>query len=78
MTGTEGARRPFWKPDNQAIGFPTNDAVKVVRLSGGVPVRLCGSTSGDGLQGTWNRSGVILFSDLEGLHRVRESATEQQ
>ena len=35
---TEGASGPFWKPDSQAIGYFTDEQLKVVALSGGSPV----------------------------------------
>jgi Tol biopolymer transport system component len=59
MPGTEGAGRPFWSPDSRYIGFMADNKLKKVEVTGGPPITLCESGSrGDG---TWSRSGVILF-----------------
>ncbi len=59
----EGAQYPFWSPDGTEIGFFTRSgaALKVIPADGG-PVRtLCASRNGKG--GSWNRDGVIIFTD---------------
>jgi len=59
----EGAQYPFWSPDGTEIGFFTRSgaALKVIPADGG-PVRtLCASRNGKG--GSWNRDGVIVFTD---------------
>ena len=59
----EGAQYPFWSPDGTEIGFFTRSgaALRVIPADGG-PVRtLCASRNGKG--GSWNRDGVIIFTD---------------
>jgi Tol biopolymer transport system component len=59
VPGTENAWRPFWSPDSRYIGFLAGDKLKKVEVSGGPPVTVCETRSaGDG---SWSRSGVILF-----------------
>jgi Tol biopolymer transport system component len=59
IPGTEDAGRPFWSPDSRYIGFMAGNKLKKVEVSGGPPVTVCESGSrGDG---SWSRSGVILF-----------------
>ena len=70
LTGTIGARSPFWSPDSRFIGFFAEGKLKVMPAAGGPAQILCGET-GLGAGGTWNRSGVILFaSDTGQLARV--------
>jgi hypothetical protein len=73
LEGTEGASSPFWSPDSQSIGFfaseklPPGDVwLKTVRVSGGLPVELCGVPHGE-RSATWNRGGVIIFGSFGGL-----------
>ncbi len=59
----EGAQYPFWSPDGTEIGFFTRSgaALRVIPADGG-PVRtLCASRNGKG--GSWNRDGVIIFTE---------------
>ena len=68
LPGTEGARFPFWSPDNHWIGFFTANKLKKIEVSGGPPQTLCDVLVPTG--GAWNRDGIILFSGLSGLFRV--------
>jgi eukaryotic-like serine/threonine-protein kinase len=70
LAGTEGGTLPFWSPDSQSIGFFANNELKTVRLSGGLPIALCAARDFYGISGAWNRKDVILFADVQGLHRV--------
>ena len=76
LEGTEGASSPFWSPDSQSIGFfaseklPPGDAwLKTVRVSGGLPVELCGVPHGE-RSATWNRGGVIIFGGSGVLQKI--------
>ena len=76
LEGTEGASSPFWSPDSQSIGFfasaklPPGDAwLKTVRVSGGLPVELCGVPHGE-RSAAWNRGGVIIFGGSGGLQKI--------
>ncbi|HEU5349992.1 MAG TPA: protein kinase [Terracidiphilus sp.] len=79
LAGTEGASMPFWSPDSQWIGFQANDELQKVAVSGGSPVALCDLRNLSLLNpshhttGTWNRDGVILFSNPGGIYRVADS-----
>jgi eukaryotic-like serine/threonine-protein kinase len=68
LPGTEGARGPFWKPDSESLGFFANEQLKTIRLNGGSPVVLCGTSipgpSGPGA--TWGAHDVIVFGDSSG------------
>jgi eukaryotic-like serine/threonine-protein kinase len=68
LPGTDDGRSPFWSPDSRFIGFFANNDLKVIPASGGPPQVLC-PDAGLGRGGTWNRDGVILFSDGQ-LRRV--------
>jgi serine/threonine protein kinase len=70
LSGTNGARTPFWSPDSRFIGFFTESKLKVIPAAGGPAQVLCGET-GLGRGGTWNRDGIILFGSENGrLRRV--------
>jgi eukaryotic-like serine/threonine-protein kinase len=70
--GVEGGYFPFWSPDSRYIGFFAEDGkLEKVPVSGGPPQVLCDASSGGG--GTWNRDGVIIFSDGDKLYRVPEA-----
>jgi serine/threonine protein kinase len=70
LSGTNGARTPFWSPDSRFIGFFAESKLKVMPAAGGPAQVLCSET-GLGSGGTWNRDGVILFGIENGqLRRV--------
>jgi Tol biopolymer transport system component/predicted Ser/Thr protein kinase len=73
LTGTQGARYPFWSPDNKWLGFFADGKLKKIDPSGGPAILLCDAPRGSG--GTWNQNGVIVFApDILGpLHRVSAS-----
>ena len=73
MPGTDGAQFPFWSPDSRSLGFFTGNEVKKVRLDGTPPETLCDNPAGYGRGGTWNRDGVILFSDGNAIYRTSAS-----
>jgi serine/threonine-protein kinase len=73
LSGTVGARRPFFSPDGQWVGFygySGERALKKVPLSGGTPIRLC--DAGEFWGGSWGEGGSIVFarSRYRGLMRV--------
>lgn len=71
LAGTEGARAPFWSPDNRSIGYFSSNTLQRVDASGGSRQILCSPCSG---QGTWNREGTIVFgSNHTGLQGVAAS-----
>ncbi len=70
LPGTEGAGTFFWSADSRSIGFFASGKLRRVDVAGGTAQTICESSEGRG--GTWNRDGVIVFSQIgaEGLFRV--------
>jgi serine/threonine protein kinase len=68
LPGTEGANGPFWDPTSRWIGFGANGKLQKIEVKGGQPQVICDASVGI-LMGTWNRDGVILFS--ESSHLIR-------
>jgi serine/threonine protein kinase len=64
MMGTEGARYPFWSADSRSIGFTATGKLKRIDVAGGEPQALASTTVPR--IGTWNSSGIILFSASTG------------
>ncbi len=73
LQGSEGAAYPFWSADSRNIAFFADGKLKRVPAAGGVVQTLCDAPAGRG--GTWNSSGVILFTPglKEPLYRIPES-----
>jgi serine/threonine protein kinase len=67
------AGSPFWSPDSKQIAFHSGGTLQKVDLSGGPPITICGDCGGYG--GTWNRDGVILFTNSRTGVLYRTSAT---
>jgi eukaryotic-like serine/threonine-protein kinase len=70
LPGTEGAQSAFWSADSRSVGFFAGGKLKRVDPAGGAAQPICESSEGRG--GTWNRDGVIVFSQIaaDGLFRV--------
>jgi Tol biopolymer transport system component len=66
LTGTGGARTPFWSPDSRVVAFFADRKLKTVAASGGPPLTLCDEV-GTGAGGTWNRAGSIVFAAETGV-----------
>jgi Tol biopolymer transport system component len=65
LAGTEGATFPFWSADGEHIGFFADGKLKRIDAAGGFPLTLYDAPNG--LGGTWNREGVIVFApSIEG------------
>jgi Tol biopolymer transport system component len=65
LPGTDGVSAPFWSRDSRFVAFFAGGKLKKIDVGGGPPVNLC--DVGNGVGGTWNRDGVILFSDTTAL-----------
>ena len=74
MQGTAGARHPFWSPESEFIGFPTEKEIKKVAVQGGPAITLCALPGPIWAGGTWSPDGEnIVFSSGTGfpvLHEV--------
>ena len=72
LSGTEGARNPFFSPDGRQVGFFTTPAftLKVASLSGGPPVTLTDTALAGG-GGAWSPDGYIYFDTNLGLQRIK-------
>jgi serine/threonine-protein kinase len=58
LNGTEGARGPFWSPDERWVGFWARGQLKKTSIDGGSPVILCDAP--DLLGATWSDDGSIV------------------
>jgi len=73
LAGTEGiTQRPFWSPDSRYLGFFADGKLKKIAVSGGPPITLCDAASG--ADGSWSRSGVILYDGAANDPIMRVSA----
>ncbi len=80
LSGTEGARNPFFSPDGEWIAFFADGKLKKVSVSGGAAVTLCDAEDDRG--GTWAEDGTILFAPVPtpgvGLLRVSSAGGTPQ
>ena len=60
LTGTEGARDPFFSSDGQWIGFFADGKLKKIARDGGAAVTLCDAPGDNG--GSWVPDGTIVFA----------------
>ncbi|HEX4440579.1 MAG TPA: protein kinase, partial [Thermoanaerobaculia bacterium] len=60
LTGTEGARGPFWSPDGRSIGFFSEAKLRRIEASGGPVTTVCEAANARG--GSWSSSGDIVFA----------------
>jgi serine/threonine-protein kinase len=75
IPGSEGARRPFFSPDSQWVGFKAGGTLKKASLQGGNPVDLCEGYGGD--TPTWSPAGdQIIFAEAGSLWRVPAAGGE--
>ena len=68
IEGSEGARLPFWSPDNRWVGFFARGRVMKVSIAGGAPVAIADDrhvAAGNRRTeagGTWSKDGVLVFA----------------
>jgi Tol biopolymer transport system component len=71
VSGSAGARQPFWSPDGRSLGFFSSGRLMTVAWPDGAPVPAADAVEPRG--GSWSTSGDIVFSPdviLSGLNRV--------
>jgi Tol biopolymer transport system component len=75
LSGTEGARAPFWSPDSDEIGYIADGRLKKVTLAGGPSQTIADGASGDM---SWGADGTLLFvcNDGDQIHSVPASGGE--
>jgi Tol biopolymer transport system component len=71
---SDGALGPFWDPSSRWVAFVANGRLQKIDVTGGLPQVVCDGVGGF-ILGTWNRNGVILFSDAKFTTIRRVSAT---
>jgi Tol biopolymer transport system component len=79
LAGTEGVTSEsfsFWSADDRFIGFFVQGRLKKISIDGGPAQVICDAPGGTA--GTWNRDGVILFSDNGVLKRVSASGGKSE
>ena len=72
LPGSDNALEPFWSPDSRSIAYGSNGKLKRSDLLGGSGQVLCDAARLVG--GTWNKSGVILFTPDYGKALLQVSA----
>src|SRR5262249_11503306 len=60
LTGTDGARAPFWHPRGNGIGFFAEGKLRTIDLARGEVRVLCDARIANG--GAWHADEVILFA----------------
>ena len=60
LSGTDGARSPFFSPDGQWVAFFASGKLKKISVTGGAAFTLCDAPTGRG--GTWGEDGTIVFT----------------
>jgi Tol biopolymer transport system component len=77
VSGSMGARQPFWSPDSRALGFFAAGRLMTVAWPDGAPVPAADAVEPRG--GSWSVSGDIVFAPdvvLAGLSRVDATRNE--
>jgi serine/threonine-protein kinase len=74
MTGTEGARMPFFSPDGQWIGFFTNTRLKKVAVASGAIQNITDNPT-EARGGVWASDGTIYYAphNVAALRKVPAS-----
>jgi eukaryotic-like serine/threonine-protein kinase len=70
ITGSDVVPPFFWSPDSRFIGFQSQSKLAKIDISGGPAQYLC-DVQGTVVGGSWNRDGMIVFTDsVRGLMQV--------
>ena len=67
LAGTAGAHRPFWSPDNQAVGYATATGLHRVTIASGAPQPISTTvTPSPNTTAAWTADGRILYEAPSG------------
>jgi Tol biopolymer transport system component/predicted Ser/Thr protein kinase len=70
IPGTDDARRPFFSPDGEWIGFFTGeDKLRKVPVAGGAPLTICDGCE-TAFETHWGVDDTIIVADTKGLYRI--------
>ena len=69
---TDGSLPLFWSPDSRFVVFQAEGKLKKIDLSGGPAQTIC-DASGEVDEGSWNRDGVIIYSEGGVVKRVSDA-----
>ena len=64
-----GSARPFWSPDSRWLAFINDGKLMKVAVAGGPAISICDAPGG--FDGTWGRSGWILFDGANANDSIR-------
>ena len=81
ITGAAGAKRPFWSPNSDFVGYSDEPAAKLkkVAIQGGPPITIGDLPATFFLGATWGSDGTIVFAaESLGLFRVSALGGEAQ
>jgi Tol biopolymer transport system component len=62
LSGTEGARSPFWSPDGRTLGFFAQDKLRRIDENGGMAEAIANVPGNFAAAGVWGADGKILFT----------------
>jgi Tol biopolymer transport system component len=73
LEGVGGDARPFWSPDSRYLAFIADGKLRKIPAAGGPVIDICDAPGG--YDGTWGRSGWILFDggDTDSIRGVPAS-----
>jgi len=74
LPGTAGATFPFWSPDSQHVGYFADGRLKTIALATRTIRDL--APAPNGLGGTWNSRGEIVFAPDRGAGLLRVSVAQ--
>jgi serine/threonine-protein kinase len=71
LTGTDGARAPFWSPDNKHVAYFAGDALFTVDASGSAPRQVCEAPNAS--SGAWGTGDIMVVATPKGILKTTPS-----
>ncbi len=76
LPGTEGARRPFWSPDGETVGYAVGRELRKIPAQAGTSTLIC-ELPGPFMGGSWGAGGrIVLSTPVRGLFQVPATSGE--